>query len=84
MIALLSKYTSIKKMLKLKKKKKSQAWWRTPLIPAAIGRQRQADFFVRGQPSLQGEFQDSPGYIEKPYLKKPKKKKEYNGNICMI
>jgi hypothetical protein len=26
-----------------KKKKKSQAWWCTPLVPA-LGRQRQADF----------------------------------------
>jgi hypothetical protein len=26
-----------------KEKKKSQAWWRTPLIPA-LGRQRQVDF----------------------------------------
>jgi hypothetical protein len=25
----------------------SQAWWRTPLVPA-LGRQRQADFWVRG------------------------------------
>jgi hypothetical protein len=30
-------------------------WWRTPLIPA-LGRQRQADFWVRGQPGLQSEF----------------------------
>jgi hypothetical protein len=52
-----------------------QAWWRTPLIPA-LGRQRQADFWVRGQPGLQSEFQDSQGYTEKPCLEKPKKKKK--------
>jgi hypothetical protein len=46
-------------------------WWRTPLIPA-LGRQRQADFWVRGQPGLQSEFQDSQGYTEKPCLEKPK------------
>jgi hypothetical protein len=51
----------------------SPAWWCTPLIPA-LGRQRQADFWVRGQPGLQSEFQDSQGYTEKPCLKKPKKK----------
>jgi hypothetical protein len=41
------------------------AWWCTPLIPA-LGRQRQrqADFWVRGQPGLQSEFQDSQGYRE--------------------
>jgi hypothetical protein len=42
-------------------------WWRTPLIPA-LGRQRQADFWIRGQPDLQSEFQDSQGYAEKPCL----------------
>jgi hypothetical protein len=42
-----------------------------PLIPA-LGRQRQADFCVRGQPGLQSEFQDSQGYTEKPCLKKKK------------
>jgi len=52
----------------------SRAWWRTPLIPA-LGRQRQADFWVRGQPGLQSEFQDSQGYTERPCLKKKKKKK---------
>jgi hypothetical protein len=55
--------------------KYSQAWWHMPLIPA-LGRQRQADFWVRGQPGLQSELQDSQGYTEKPCLKKPKKKKK--------
>jgi hypothetical protein len=44
-----------------------------PLIPA-LGRQRQADFWVRGQPGLQSEVQDSQGYTEKPCLKKKKSK----------
>ena len=44
-----------------------------PLIPA-LGRQRQADFLVQGQPGLQSEFQDRQGYTEKPCLKKPKLK----------
>jgi hypothetical protein len=51
----------------------SRAWWRTPLIPA-LGRQRQVNFWVRGQPGLQIEFQDSQGYTEKPCLKKQKNK----------
>ena len=42
-------------------------------IPA-LGRQRQADFWVRGQPGLQSEFQDSQSYTEKPCLKKNKNK----------
>jgi hypothetical protein len=46
-----------------------------PLIPT-LRRQRQVDFWVRGQPGLQSEFQDSQGFTEKPYLKKPKKKKK--------
>jgi hypothetical protein len=40
-----------------------------PLIPA-LRRQRQVDFWVRGQPGLQSEFQDSQGYTEKPCLEK--------------
>jgi hypothetical protein len=44
-------------------------WWCTPLIPA-LGRQKQVDFWVQGQPGLQSEFQDSQGYTEKPCLKK--------------
>jgi hypothetical protein len=51
------------------------AWWCTPLIPA-LGRQRQVDFWVRGQPGLQSEFQDSQGYTEKPCLEKTKKTKQ--------
>ena len=34
------------------------------------------DFWVRGQPGLQSDFQDSQGYTEKPCLGKPKKKKK--------
>jgi hypothetical protein len=47
-------------------------WWYTPLIPA-LGRQRQKDFWVLGQPGLQNEFQDSQGYTEKPCFEKQKK-----------
>jgi hypothetical protein len=47
----------------------SRAWWGMPLIPA-LGRQRQVDFWVWGQPGLQNEFQDSQGYTEKPCLGK--------------
>ena len=40
------------------------------LIPA-LGKQRQADLWLGGQPGLQSEFQDSQGccYTEKTYLK---------------
>jgi hypothetical protein len=43
-----------------------------PLIPA-LERQRQVDFRVQGQPSLQREVQDSQGYTEKPCLKNKNK-----------
>jgi hypothetical protein len=58
-----------------KKQKLSRAWWRTPLIQA-LGRQRQADFWVQGQPGLQSEFQDSQSYTEKPCLKTKQNKKQ--------
>ena len=45
-----------------------------PLIPA-LERQRQADFWVQGQPGLQSEFQDSKGYTEKICLEKTNKNK---------
>jgi hypothetical protein len=50
-----------------------RAWWRKPLI-LALGRQRQADFWVQGQPGLQSEFQDSQSYTEKSCLEKTLKK----------
>jgi hypothetical protein len=53
-----------------------------PLIPA-LGKQRQVDFWVRGQPGLQSEFQDSQGYTEKPCLEKQtdKKPKQQQKNL---
>jgi hypothetical protein len=42
-------------------------------IPA-LGRQRQADFWVRGQPDLQSEFQDSQSTQRNPVSKKNKNK----------
>jgi hypothetical protein len=54
-------------------------WRRTPLIPE-LGRQRQVDFWVWGQPGLQSEFQDSQGYTEKPCLEKQTTTKENNNN----
>jgi hypothetical protein len=55
----------------------ARRWWCMPLIPA-LGRQRQVDFWVRGQPGLQSEFQDSQGYTEKPCLKKQNKQTKQN------
>jgi hypothetical protein len=55
-------------------------WWHTPLIPA-LGRQRQSDFLVRGQPDLQSEFQESQDYTVKPCLEKRRKKKKTSQHI---
>ena len=57
------------------KANEARQWWHTPLIPA-LGRQRQVDFWVWGQPGLQSELQDSQGYTEKPCLTPPKKQKK--------
>ena len=57
-------------------------WWHMPLIPA-FGRQRQADFWVRGQPGLQSEFQDSQGYTEKPCLEN-KTKQQKKAHMVML
>jgi hypothetical protein len=59
----------------------SRALLHIPLIPS-LGRQRQADFWVRGQPGLQSEFQDSQGYTEKPCLEKTKQNKTQN--VCLL
>jgi hypothetical protein len=70
----------------------SQAWWRTLVIPA-LGRQRQVDFWVQGQPGLQSVFQDSQDYTEKPCLKnkkqktkqkKPNKQTKERTNFCKL
>ena len=57
----------------LKTVKEAGQWWHTPLIPG-LGRKRQADFWVRDQPCLQSESQDSQGYTEKTCLEKQNKK----------
>ena len=45
-----------------------------PLI--ALGRQREVDIWVLGQPGLQNEFQDSRGYTKiNPVSKKLKERK---------
>jgi hypothetical protein len=59
------------------------AWWHTPLIPA-LRRQRQVGFWVRGQPGVQSEFQDSQGYTEKPCLEKPKNKQTKERATCAL
>jgi hypothetical protein len=51
--------------------KRAGRWWCMPLVPT-LGRQGQEDFWVRGQPGLQSEFQDSQVY---PVSEKKKKKK---------
>jgi hypothetical protein len=55
----------------------------SPLIPA-LGRQRQADFCVQGQPGLQSEFQDSQDYTEKPCLKNKQKQKQKQTKINVV
>jgi hypothetical protein len=43
----------------------------------------EADFWVRGQPGLQSEFQDSQGCTEKPCLRK-KKKPNYQSSYGVV
>ena len=51
--------------------------WPMPLIPV-LGRQRQEEFWVGDQLGLQSKFQDSQGYIEKPYLENKQASKQTN------
>ena len=53
------------------------------LIPA-LRRQRQADFWVWGQPGLQSKVQDSQGYKEKPCLKTNKQTNKQNKNQNLL
>jgi hypothetical protein len=46
-----------------------------PLI-SALGRQKQSDFWVPGQPGLQSEFQESHDYTVKPCLKNKQTNKQ--------
>jgi hypothetical protein len=78
MKAVLWEFCSTKGLHK-KNLKRAGQWWRTPLIPA-LEKQRQADFWVQGQPGLQSEFQDSQGYTENPCLEK-KEQKQNLGEI---
>jgi hypothetical protein len=55
--------------------KTGRTWWRMPLI-STLGRQRQVDFWVRGQPGLQSEFQDSQSYIQRNLVSKNQKPKQ--------
>jgi len=60
-------------------------WWHMPLIPA-LGRQKQVDFLVQGQPGLQSEFKNSKVYPKKPCLKKTNnnnKKRPYDTYQCL-
>jgi hypothetical protein len=57
--------------------------WQYMLLIPALWRQRQADFWVWGQPGLQSEFQDSQGYTEKPCLENQKSNKQIKKkHIC--
>jgi hypothetical protein len=50
-----------------------------PLIPA-LGRQRQAISEFKASLVYKSEFQDSPGYTEKPCIKKQKQKQTNKKN----
>jgi hypothetical protein len=55
-------------------------WWRMPLILVALGRQRQGDLRVQGQPGLQSEFQDSQSYTRNLVSDAPRQNKNKQTN----
>jgi hypothetical protein len=59
-----------------------RAWWPIPLIPA-LGRQRQADFWVWGQPGLQSEFQDRETLSQKTKNKQTNKQTNKKVNFLI-
>jgi hypothetical protein len=57
--------------------------WYTPLIPA-LGRQRQVDFWVQGQPCLQSEFQaGQPGLHREILSWKKQKNKRHKTSLSI-
>jgi hypothetical protein len=60
--------------------KNGEQWMVALTLIPALGRQRQVDFWVWGQPGLQSELQGSQGYTEKPVSKNQKKKKKKKKN----
>jgi hypothetical protein len=66
---------SLKHSLKRKKKLKAGQWWHMPLIPA-LGRQRQADFWVLGRPGLQVNSRTVRASQGNPVSKKKNKKQK--------
>jgi hypothetical protein len=53
-------------------------WVAAHAFNPTLRRQKQADLWVRGQPGLQSEFQDSQGYKERPHLKNKTKQQQTN------
>ena len=60
-----------------KKSRRGRAWWSTPLIPA-LRRQRQADFWVRGQPGNKVNSRTSRAIQWNPVSKNKNKNKQTN------
>jgi hypothetical protein len=71
---------NLKKKTDLKKQKTARRWWRTPLIPA-LGRQRQADFWVWSQPAWSTEWVPGQPGLHRETLSRGEKKNRQRSNI---